>query len=208
MTSGVVFGLVKGNHGGIVHLKSPNGLLKLRYRDSDYSQTSAPAAPPPPAKGKKGAKAAPTPVPATISGLSYGAFWRVVYKKDEISKILYAGMVYPPVVAADQLVRKHYQLLGAHKWERAYKDLGAAWRQQQSLHDFIEEQKKARLGWAAKNPSSYALLVTSASPKEVQEVIYIGELQEYYRYTLVKAGKGLWQIDHVDQITKADYDKA
>jgi hypothetical protein len=184
MVSGIVFGFVRAHGSGIVHLKSLAGLFKLHYRDSQIASDGQ------------------------ISPFQCGALWKVVYKGSEISKALFAGQVASSVHAADTLVRHHFQLLGAKKWGKAYSDLGAAWRQQQSLADFIQDCKKTPLAWTTKNPPSYILLVTSGSPKEVQEVIYIPELQEYYRYTVIKAGKALWQIDHVDQINKADFDKA
>jgi hypothetical protein len=130
----------------------------------------------------------------------------VEFNKDNLTKVAFLGRIDPAVESADRLVRQHYRLLSAGKYDRAYQDLGLAWRRQQSLADFASDAKKENLAWARKSNHPFSLVVASASPTEVQELIYIWELKEYYRYTLVKDSKN-WKIDHVDEVTKADFDK-
>lgn len=194
--AGELFGWVGDQHAGQVHLKTAVGVVKLNYT-ANCKRVGFPPAGKPTRLQLAVSKLA-------VSGWGYGSLWKFQRQGERLSLIRFTGLVDSAVQAADALVRHHFLLLAGGKFERAYQDLGLAWRRQQTQSEFVADSRKEKL--SSSGGQSFSLVVTSAGPREVQELVYVPGLKEYYRYVLVRSGKK-WEIDHVDQVSKAEFDR-
>ncbi|MBI2264922.1 MAG: hypothetical protein HYU64_07090 [Armatimonadetes bacterium] len=184
--TGTLYYLDGGRGGGVVHLYTGSGLLRIAFVSGKYKEI-----------GFRGA-----------DGYAYGAIWKVGYHKAQVGLVLdravFTGRFDSAVRPADLLVRRHYALLSKGSYEKAYNHLSSAWKRTQSYDAFVKGFQEVKFADTAQTPPSYALKIIGHNPREVLVLVDATWFTEgrggYYRFTVVRE-KGSWVIDRSDPIT-------
>lgn len=178
---GVFYFAEGGSGGGLVHLLTPSGLVKLRWKRESFDAT-----------GVKQTEA-----------WRWGARWDFRHEEGWLSEARYLQQRDVAVSSAMASLQAHLQHLRKAEMKAAYAGVSAPLQSAQALRPFSALQWKA-------SPPTFAFKVIGHNSAEVLVMVDSQALwkgpKNAYRYTLQKLANQ-WIITEIKAYSKADFDE-
>jgi hypothetical protein len=171
-----------GTGGGIVHLLTPRGLVKLRWKKENFD-----------ASGVK-----------PVEAWRWGARWDFRHEEGWLSQARYLKQQDQAVTSAMAALQSHLSHLRNSDFPAAYAGVSSQLKRAQALRAF------SGLSWKA-SPPTYAYKVIGHNPEEVLVMIDNQELwnggRNAYRFTLQKQSEK-WTITEIRAFSKSEFEEA